>query len=60
MTNWLTLTEAVQYVKASDQREIRAAIDRGDLAASRYGNRIRIDSAEIDAWLRSQPWEPKP
>ena len=56
---WLTLTEAVEHVRAKDQRTIRSAIEAGELPACRYGKSIRIDAADVDAWLKSQPWEPK-
>lgn len=60
MTIWLTTSEAAMHVKAKDDRLIRQAIKAGDLPACRYGrSEIRIDQEDLDAWLRSQPWEPR-
>lgn len=59
MTTWLTITEAVEHVRAKDPRTIRAAIDAGELPACKYGKSIRLDADEVDKWLKSQPWEPK-
>jgi excisionase family DNA binding protein len=59
MTIWLTTAEAAEHIKAKDDRLIRQAIKAGDLPACRYGkSEIRIDQAELDEWLRSNPWEP--
>jgi len=60
MTNWLTIPEALEYIRAKDPTTIRAAIRSGELPASRYGKAsIRIDATDLDAWLKAQPWEPK-
>lgn len=60
MTTWLTVAEAVDHIRAKGDRLIRQAIKAGELPACRYGNsEIRIDVADLDAWLKSQPWEPK-
>ena len=41
MTTWLTITEAVEHVRAKDPRTIRAAIDAANCrragTASRFG-----------------------
>lgn len=58
-TNWLTITGALEHVRAKDPHVIRAAINSGELPACRYGKSIRIDAEDLDAWLKSQPWEPK-
>jgi excisionase family DNA binding protein len=59
MTTWLTITEALEHIRAKEPRMIRGAIESGELPASRLGKSIRIDVADLDAWLKSQPWEPK-
>jgi excisionase family DNA binding protein len=59
VTTWLTAPEAAEYVRAKNDRVIRNAVNAGDLPACRYGNAIRIDAADLDAWLKAQPWEPK-
>lgn len=60
MTTWLTVTEAAAHIRAKHPRMIRDAIDRGDLPASVYGkSAIRVDQEDLDAWLRSKPYEPR-
>ena len=60
MTQWLTVAGAVAYVSAKNDRLIRNAIKAGELPACTYGRtEIRIDAEDLDAWLKSQPWEPK-
>lgn len=58
---WLTPAEGAKHIRAKDDRIIRQAITSGELPACRYGKfGIRIDRDDLDEWLRSKPWEPKP
>jgi len=47
--DWITLKEARVSV-----RTLRAAIRRGDLAASKIGRNYRIRRADLDAWIASR------
>jgi excisionase family DNA binding protein len=58
MTTWLTVSEAAEYIRAKHSRMVRDAVKRGDLPAYTYGkSAIRIDQDDLDAWIRSKPWE---
>lgn len=60
MTNWLTVAEAAEHIRAKHPRMIRDAIAAGDLPACVYGKTaIRIDKDELDNWLRAHPYEPR-
>jgi excisionase family DNA binding protein len=59
MTHWLTVAEAAEYIRAGSGAKIRAAIKAGDLKAYPYGKAdIRLDAADVDAWLKSRAYEP--
>lgn len=59
MTVWLTVADAVEHIRAKDDRLIRNAIKAGELPASVYGkSEIRLTVEDVDAWLRSRSWEP--
>jgi excisionase family DNA binding protein len=56
-TQWLTLTQAADYIGAKHPRMIRDAIKAGDLPAYHYGVKdLRVTAEDIDAWLRSRPF----
>ena len=58
-TQWLTLTEAAQHIRAKHPRLIADAIKRGDLRAYSYGKHDpRIDLADLDEWIKSRAWTP--
>lgn len=62
MTVWLTAVEAAKYAKVSEWT-IRDAVKSGELRAAavgRKGRKYRIAADEVDAWMRSniyEPWE---
>jgi len=51
---WLNVAEVASIVGLSE-KTIRRAIDRGELAASKVRNRIRIDSDAVKSWMRENP-----
>jgi excisionase family DNA binding protein len=55
----LTVREAAGHVRLT-QWAIYRAIQRGDLAAFKPGGRLRIQEADLDAWLESTRVDPKP
>jgi excisionase family DNA binding protein len=55
----LTVREAAEHVRLT-QWAIYRAIQRGDLAAFKPGGRLRIQEADLDAWLESTRVEAKP
>lgn len=59
MTTWLTVADAAAYIRVKDDRIIRSAIKSGELPVCRPGKSYLIDAADVDAWVKSQPWEPK-
>lgn len=59
MTTWHTVADAAVHIRVKDDRIIRHAIHTGELPACRPGKSYLIDEADLDAWVRSQPWEPK-
>lgn len=61
MTTWLKLQGAAEYCKSS-REIIREAVRRGDLPAYSIGTGrdYRLKAEDIDAWLESKPWEPRP
>jgi excisionase family DNA binding protein len=54
----LTVQEAADRVRLT-QWAIYRAIQRGDLAAFKPGGRLRIDEADLTAWLESTRVESK-
>jgi excisionase family DNA binding protein len=57
---WLTVSEGAEYVRASDERTVRAAIKNGDIPAYTYGkSQIRLKASDLDAWLEARPFEPR-
>jgi excisionase family DNA binding protein len=62
MTQWLTVPEAAEYVRAKHDRVIRQAVHKGDLPAYFYGmgtRDYRLKAHEVDAWMESRPYEPQ-
>ena len=61
MTVWLTAVEAAEHAKVS-LSIIREAVQQGELPASavgRKGRHYRIDAADVDAWMKSNSYEPR-
>jgi excisionase family DNA binding protein len=61
MTTWLKLAGGAEYAKVSTDI-LRAAIKRGDLksyAPTPGGKDVRLKAEDIDAWIESQPYEPR-
>lgn len=60
MTVWLTAAGGAEYAKVSEPI-IREAIKDGFLPAYGIGKgrNFRLKASDIDAWLESQPWEPR-
>lgn len=58
MTTWHTAESGAKHVRLSD-RTVRDAVKRGDLPAYGVGKALRLKEADLDAWVESQPWEPK-
>lgn len=61
MTTWLTVREAADYVRVSEQL-IRDAIKLGYLPAYAIGptgKQCRLTAEDIDEWMMSRAWEPK-
>ena len=55
-TEWLTVYEAAANIKR-DWREVYNLIKEGEIPSYRVGPRsIRIDRAELDAWVRTNEW----
>lgn len=62
MTTWLTAVEAAEHAKVS-AATIRDAVKQGELPASavgRKGRHYRIAADDVDAWMRSNSYEPRP
>lgn len=62
LISMLTVQEAANVVKLT-QWAIYRAIKRGDLVAYKPGGRLRIDEADLQAWLdanRVSPAKPTP
>lgn len=60
MTQWLTVAEAVEHIRATDSGIIRAAVKSGELPSYRYGkSAIRLKANEVDEWLSGKPFEPR-
>lgn len=60
MTVWLTAVEAAAHAKVSEWT-IRDAVKAGNLPASavgRKGRQYRIAADDVDAWMRSNSYEP--
>jgi len=60
MTVWLTAVEAARHARVSEWT-IRDAVKSGDLPAAavgRKGRQYRIAADEVDAWMRSNAYEP--
>ncbi|WP_442932922.1 helix-turn-helix domain-containing protein [Mycobacterium kyogaense] len=59
MTTWLTAADAAKYARVSTWT-IRQAVMDGDLVAYalRTGRGYRLTAEDVDAWLRSNPYEP--
>ncbi len=60
MTTWLTVREAADYVRVSENL-IRDAVKLGYLVAYPVGTgtRYRLRAEDIDEWMMSRAWEPK-
>jgi excisionase family DNA binding protein len=60
MTTWLTVREAADYVRVSENL-IRNAIKLGYLVAYPIGTgtQYRLRAEDIDEWMMSRSWEPK-
>jgi excisionase family DNA binding protein len=60
MTTWLTVREAADYVRVSENL-IRDAIKSGYLPAYAIGtgSQYRVRAEDIDEWMMSRAWEPK-
>ncbi|OBB15499.1 hypothetical protein A5731_00595 [Mycolicibacterium conceptionense] len=59
-TPWLNQKEAAEYAKQSVP-VIRSAVRRGDLKAyaiGKSGKEYRLHRDDLDAWIKSHPWEP--
>lgn len=56
MTNWLTLSEAAAYLKLGKSTIYKLARERS-IPAHRAGRIWRFDAAELDKWMKSQPWK---
>ncbi|PCJ11464.1 MAG: DNA-binding protein [Gammaproteobacteria bacterium] len=50
---WLTLDELAEYLKLSTSNLYRMT-QKGEIPASKIGNRWRFDRDEIDTWMKSQ------
>lgn len=61
MTVWLTVEDAVKYVKVGE-KHIRAAVRAGDLPAYPVGTgrEYRLTAEDIDSWMKSRSYEPRP
>lgn len=62
MTVWLTAPEGAKYAKVSEWT-IRQAVKDGDLPAypvGKTGRAYRLDAEEIDKWMKSRAYEPRP
>lgn len=62
MTPLLTLQEAALIARLKEMA-LRRAIDRGELPAFKLCSRVRIERAELDAWMarnRVGGLEPQP
>lgn len=61
MTVWLTAVEAAEHAKVS-AATIRDAVKQGELPAAavgRKGRHYRIAADDVDAWMRSNAYEPR-
>lgn len=53
--DWLTTTQAAQYLGYRSSETVRRLIADGELAARRRGTRNLIHRAELDRWLAPDP-----
>lgn len=61
---WLTAEEAAIHTRLANTRRILQAVKDGELPVyspfkSNDIRHIRFKQSDVDAWLESQPWEPK-
>lgn len=57
MTNWLTLSEAAEYLKLGKSTIYKLARERS-IPAHRAGRIWRFDAAELDMWMKSRSKSP--